>query len=69
MVISATDGKAIKKVVLECTGADYTAAITVGGNTVAPSGTTITWSGNTTSFEAVTSAQIRVKSLSVTLAE
>lgn len=69
LVISATDGKAIKKVVLECTGADYTAAITVGGNTVAPSGTTITWSGNTTSFEAVTSAQIRVKSLSVTLVE
>lgn len=68
MVISATNGKAIKKVVLECT-ADKTAAITVGEDTVNPSGTTITWSGNTTSFEAVASAQIRVKSLSVTLAE
>ena len=69
LVIARTDNKAITKVVMECTGADRAADITVGGSTVSPDGATITWTGNVTSFEGVASAQIRIKKLTVTFAE
>ncbi len=69
LVIARTDNKAITKVVMECTGADRAADITVGGSTVNPDGATITWTGNVTSFEGVASAQIRIKKLTVTFAE
>lgn len=64
LVISA-EGKKIKLVKLECTDSGKTAAINVGETTVDPVGTTLTWTGNLDSFEAVASAQIRIKKMTI----
>ena len=69
-VISSTNGKAVTKVVIETTGDNYTYDIKVGSSTVSPSGTTITWTGSANPFEAIMDAgQVRIKTLTVTLAE
>lgn len=69
LVITSTANKAIKKVTIEATAANYSGPITVGEATVEPNGTTLVWSGNANSFEAIASKQVRAKSISVVLAE
>ncbi len=70
MTIASTNGKAVTKVVIETTGSNYTYDIKVGDATASPSGTTITWNGSANPFTAIMEAgQVRIKTLTVTLAE
>ncbi|MDO4736732.1 MAG: hypothetical protein Q4B21_06945, partial [Bacteroidia bacterium] len=69
LVITSTANKAIKKVTIEALSENYVGPITVGESTVNPTGTKLVWTGTTNSFEAVTTKQVRAKSISVVLAE
>lgn len=51
ITIAHKDGLAITKVVITCKGNAQN--MTIDGKTVGPSGSTLTWEGSTTSFEAV----------------
>ena len=65
LVISA-EGKMVKKVVITTTEAKYTYEINVNGSAVSPVDTTITWEGDTDSFEAIMEAgQVRIKNLTI----
>lgn len=64
-LVIAAEGKKIKLVQLECTDSGKTAAINVGETTVNPVGTILTWTGDLDSFEAVASAQIRIKKMTI----
>lgn len=64
LVITA-EGKTIKSVEIEVTASDYAKAIKVGDTTVQPDGKKITWTGDLASFEAIPTAQIRIKKLTI----
>ena len=63
LILKNNSGEEITKVVLNCA---RTANITVEGTVIAPSGTTITWTGATNEFVAIANAQLRITSIEVT---
>ena len=64
--IPNAEGKMVKKVVITTTEAKYTYESNVNGSAVSPVDTTITWEGDTDSFEAIMEAgQVRIKNLTI----
>jgi len=69
LVVKGQNGENITKIVLNCTAKDKTADMQVSDGSKATAdgnAKTITWEGFTSSFEANTTAQVRVKSIVVT---